>query len=196
MAVEFDKQRFEALVLYVAHRRRDDERFGRTKLAKALFYSDFAVYQDTGKALTGATYVREPNGPFPRELKATEQALEKRGLVYLDHTDETFVEKRIIPRKGLPANLTALFEGWQIILVNDFTDRVASARSAKEISDLSHKHPGWRLAGEQGVVIPYETSVLPQEPPTAAEAERAKEVARERGWLSSDGEWQWERSAN
>jgi hypothetical protein len=54
----FDRERFEGLILYIAHRRRDDVRFGRTKLAKVLFFSDFSVYQDQGEPLTGATYIR------------------------------------------------------------------------------------------------------------------------------------------
>lgn len=99
---EFNQARFEALVLFIAHRRKDDERFGRTKLAKALFYSDFDAYRDQGRSLTAATYIRMPFGPFPRELRATEQTLYDRGVVYLDYVKDVYEEKRIIPLEPLP----------------------------------------------------------------------------------------------
>lgn len=191
MAKRFDSERFQALVLFIAHRRQDDPQFGRTKLAKALFYSDFDAYRDQGEPLTGATYVRMPFGPFPQELEATEKALDDRGIVYLDYVKDVYEEKRIVPR-GHPPDLSGLFEPWELHLVGDWTDRVASA-TAREISRLSHHHPGWLLARSTGEPIPYETALLPQERPTGQDAERAKQIARERGWLSDRG-WIWERN--
>jgi len=190
----FDQKRFESLILYIAHRRRDDVRFGRTKLAKVLFYSDFSVYQDQGEPLTGATYIRMPFGPFPKRLDESEDALEKQGLALLAYDVEgEHEEKRIIPIKGAP-DLSALFEDWQLLVVNDWIDRIAAA-SAKQISDFSHRHPGWLLAKRVGAEIPYETAILPQGRPSPYEATLAKEVARDRGWQSADGKWLWERDS-
>lgn len=45
--VEFNRERFEALVLYIAWKTRDDPEFGRTKLAKVLFYADLETYAAT-----------------------------------------------------------------------------------------------------------------------------------------------------
>jgi antitoxin SocA-like protein len=189
----FDRERFEGLILYIAHRRRDDVRFGRTKMAKVLFYSDFSVYEDQGEPLTGATYIRMPFGPFPKGLDEAEAALEEKGWAVLAYDVEgEYEEKRIIPIKG-PPDLNGWFEEWQLLVVNDWIDRIAAA-SAKQISDLSHHHPGWLLAERNGVEIPYETAILPQARPSANEVRRAKEAARERGWQTADGKWVWERS--
>lgn len=190
VAAEFDRERFEALVLFIADRRKDDPRFGRTKLAKALFYSDFAAYRDTGGALTGASYIRMPFGPFPKELDRTESALSDRGVVYLDYVKDVYEEKRIVSLAP-PPDLSGLFESWALQLVATWTDRIASA-TAREISRLSHHHPGWLIARETGEPIPYSTALLPQERPTGQDAEKAREIARERGWLSDEG-WIWER---
>lgn len=188
---EFNRQRFEGLILYIAHRRRDDVRFGRTKLAKVLFFSDFSVYQDQGEPLTGATYIRMPFGPFPKGFDESEDALEKQGLALLAYGEAEYEEKRIIPIKGAP-DLGDLFEDWQLLVVNDWIDRIAAA-SAKQISDFSHRHPGWLMAERVGAEIPYETAILPQGRPSPYEATLAKEVARDRGWQSADGKWLWER---
>lgn len=190
--IQFNQAKFAALVLFIAHHRQDDERFGRTKLAKALFYSDFDAYRDQGEPLTGATYIRMPFGPFPQELEATENALDSRGVVYLDYVKDVYEEKRIVPRGPLP-DLSGLVEPWELQLVGLWAERIATA-TAREISRLSHHHPGWLLARETGQPIPYETALLPQERPTGRQAEHAKEVARERGWLTDRG-WIWERSA-
>jgi hypothetical protein len=189
---KFNRAKFEALVLYIAHRRKTDPRFGRTKVAKTLFYSDFDAYRDQDRPLTGATYIRMPFGPYPRELEATEAALADRGVVYLDYVKDVYEEKRIVP-VGPPPDLSGLVEPWEQQLVGTWADRIASA-TAREISRLSHYHPGWLLAEETGKTIPYDTALLPQERPTGQQAEHAKEVARRRGWLT-DGGWIWERSA-
>lgn len=189
----FKREQFEGLILFIAHRRSDDPRFGRTKLAKALFYSDFDAYRDQGASLTGAHYVRMPFGPFPQELDETESALDDRGVVYLDYVKDVYEEKRIVPLEPLP-DLSGLFEPWTLELVGTWADRIALA-TAGEISRLSHHHPGWLIARETGAPIPYETALLPQEKPTGRDRARAQEIARDRGWLSDAG-WVWERSPN
>ena len=186
-----DRQRFEVLILYIAHRRRDDVRFGRTKMAKVLFYSDFSVYQDQGVPLTGATYIRMPFGPFPKALDDAEEALGDRGLATLEYdVSGEYDEKRIIVEDK--PDMSA-FEDWQIFTVDAWIEQVAS-ETATGISEISHHHPGWILAGKIGVEIPYETAILPQGRPSILEATDAEEVARERGWQSADGKWIWERS--
>lgn len=188
-AVSFSPEKFEGLVLFIAGRRQHDEQFGRTKLAKALFYSEFDYYREQGASLTGATYIRMPFGPFPRELEEAEQSLADRHMVHLDYVKDVYEEKRIVPVGSQP-DFAALFEPWVLEHAGLWADRVASA-TAREISRLSHFHPGWLLAGETGAVIPYETALLPQEKPTGLQARRAERIARERGWLSESGVWKW-----
>lgn len=189
---EFEPARFDAMILYIAHRTQDRLDFGRTKLAKVLFYSDFEVYRDQARSLTGATYKRMPFGPFPRELEDAEERLRSRRQAVLDYDKDQYEEKRIKPC-GTPPDLTRWYEGWQIATVDIWTDRVAAA-TARQISDLSHRHPGWRLAGETGNDIPYETALLPgQDRPSGQDRQRAEQIARDRGWLGERG-WVWERS--
>lgn len=69
--VEFDAARMRALTLYVCRRCSRFQRFGTTKLNTILWYADFEHYRRFGRAITGATYVRQPDGPVARELSAT-----------------------------------------------------------------------------------------------------------------------------
>lgn len=192
MPQAFDPKRFEALVRYVAHATADDETFGRTKLAKVLFYSDFDVYRDTGEPLTGATYVRRPFGPFPKELRETEMRLQAEGVVTLEHDVGEREPKRILPRGECP-DMTALFEGWQLVVVDRWIEELRPLPAWK-VSDVSHEHPGWILARDEWQEINYGTAFLPREPPSYDDTERAERVARERGWLTDAG-WIWERTS-
>jgi Protein of unknown function (DUF4065) len=190
----FDRERFRALVLYIAVRRRDDPRFGRTKLAKTLFYSDFEHYKAFEAPITGATYIRLPNGPFPKQLGDSERELADEGFVFPDYLKEEYEEKRLVPLKTFPLEWTKLFNEVQIGIVDIWAERVGSA-SARQISELSHDHPGWLLAERDGAEIPYRTATLPLDRPSPDQVEEAKGVARGRGWLSADGKWQWERES-
>jgi hypothetical protein len=190
MRPAFDPKRFEDLVLYIAHQTAEDTDFGRLKLAKVLFYSDFAVYRDQGESMSGASYKRMPFGPFPRELEDAEEALSTQGRVFLDYDKDEGEVRKIIPLAPEP-DIYRLLEGWQVIVLRDWIVRISSA-SSKEVSDLSHKHAGWRLAGQTGDDIPFSTALLPEERPTPQDVEEAKQIARDHGWLAERG-WIWER---
>jgi hypothetical protein len=187
----YDEQRFEALVIYIASRTKDVPGFGRTKLAKVLFFSDFDVYRDHGRPLTGATYIRMPFGPFPQELEDVEQRLDRTGAIKLEYDKEDYEEKRIVVLGDQLPEFSRIFEGWELLTVDHWISEIRTW-PARRVSDWSHRHPGWRLAEANGRPIPYATSLLPFERPTAHEAVQAKRRARERGWLTDEG-WIWER---
>jgi hypothetical protein len=188
---DFDRDRMEALVLYIASATKDDKNFGRTKLAKVLFYSDFGAFRDDGKPLTGATYERWQFGPFPRELPRIERELQRAGLVDLAYDVPDAEEKKIVPT-GSPPDVHSVFEPWQITLVDMYIQQFRE-QTAREVSDESHQHLGWRMA-EERQTIPYEAAFLPEGPPRRDQVARAKEIAREQGWFTREG-WIWERDS-
>jgi hypothetical protein len=166
-------------VLYIAARTAGDESFGRTKLAKVLFYSDFVAYRDEGQSLTGTVYIRMPFGPFPRDLELVENDLAAHGRAELRYEVEEYEEKRIVaidtPRPE------RYFEPWQLQLVDMWIQDVSSA-SSRRISDLSHQHPGWILAGDVGAVIPYESAYAGGERPPNQAVEIGRRLARDHEW--------------
>jgi Antitoxin SocA-like, Panacea domain len=190
----FDRTRFQALVLFIAWRTKDDPDFGRVKLAKTLCYSDFSVYLKTGRALTGATYIRKPQGPVPSELPDAERALRRLKLVTLDHEKDEYEPKRIIAeRPPVDEKLKKLFEPWQLEMVEKWIEQI-KPQTAAEVSDTSHELAGWKMAGTDGTPIPYSAALLPWEKPSELDAKVAERRARKKGWLTDDG-WIWEREA-
>ena len=173
------------MVLYIAHKTKDDSTFGRTKLAKVLFYSDFIAYAEDGRSLTGASYRAIEHGPFPTQLSAAEKQLraDERAIVQRwDPPEEKgeYDPNRIIPKDDPD---TDRFEPWELAYVDIWIGRLSEAKSATEISKLSHDHPGWQLFERNRGIIPYETQFIGTKPPSERAMQRGRQLARERKWV-------------
>jgi uncharacterized phage-associated protein len=169
-AIGFDDDRFREAVLYVAWRMRRDERFGRTKLAKTLFYADFDAYAGEGEALTGAKYEHWDFGPFPPVLYEVEKQLERAGQAELRGGGFAGDESKLV---AMRAPDTPHLEDWHKQLLDLKMDELAAQPSWK-VSDKSHEHPGW-LATQDREEIPYEAALTPTKP-----SREVMELARHR----------------
>jgi hypothetical protein len=165
------------LILHIAQFSEGDPTFGKVKLAKILYYTDFTSYRDYGQPVTGSAYRKMQRGPVPTH--------------FLDILDEMAAGREIYIRKE-KAFPTAVYEyervmavreanlvnftGRDIMLVNELISRFWN-KSAAEISDESHGI-AWKLVGDNEP-IPYEASLLSDEPLTEAETEWAIKVAQE-----------------
>jgi uncharacterized phage-associated protein len=169
---EYDEKRFRELVLYIAWKTKDDPHFGRTKLAKTLFYSDLAAYAERGQSLTGVAYEHWEHGPFPRVLYNVMGRLERDGLA-----------RQIAPEfRGDEARLIALEEpGVEGDLLVDHYIKQMASRPTWWVRDASHQHPGWQLTGD-GEEIPYYVAFLSRRKPTQRDLERGEQLARVYGW--------------
>ena len=152
----FNDIKFRELVIYIAEKCADDPTFGATKLNKTLYYSDFYAYRIIGEPITGASYQKLSAGPAPKEFLQQKDILE-------DTNQATIVvqpyfngiQKRIVPAEGRKPNLS-IFNKGELILVDEVIDSLRG-KSATEVSDLSHREPGW-IVCSINEVIPYETA--------------------------------------
>lgn len=157
---KYNQEKLAELILYVAHRCQDQERFGSVKLNKILFYADFLAYESRGEPITGATYRRLPNGPAPKQLVPVRERLEKaKALAMQQREVGRVVEKRPIALR--PAKMQ-VFRPEEISFVEMAISGLA-ASNASQVSEISHRFAGWALARENEE-IPYETVVLPSGP--------------------------------
>src|ERR1022692_2835161 len=90
--IKFDATKFRELMLYVAQRSATDPQFGKTKLNKILYFSDFLAYGLTGHAIAGATYQKLDKGPAPRQFLPVSRELELAGAA-------VFVEEPVFNHK-------------------------------------------------------------------------------------------------
>lgn len=161
---DYDARRLRELVLYIADKSLLDSRFGKTKLNKILFFSDFLAYQRTGKAITGAAYFHLPNGPAPHQILPVLQDLTRVGEAVIKG-ESTFggTQHRVVALRE--ADLHG-FTGEEIAVVDYVIDKLRPMTNT-EVSDLSHRTVGWRVTAVEQE-IPYGSAMLSSESsPTA-----------------------------
>ena len=67
---DFKREKFENVVLYVLNNCAGKPNVGETVLYKLLYFLDFNYYELYEEQLTGATYIKLPHGPAPKEFKS------------------------------------------------------------------------------------------------------------------------------
>lgn len=167
------EDKFRELVLFIAQKSEGDVQFGATKLNKLLFYADFLAYQAFGRAITSHRYQRLDKGPAPRALVPILARMESDGeiaRVERQHYGKT--QKRVIALRE--ANLD-LLSSKEVDLVSQLI-REFWGKSAKAMSDLSHRFRGWKLA-KDGEDIPYEVALVQFKKPTKADAAHWQKLA-------------------
>jgi uncharacterized phage-associated protein len=160
-----NENKFRELLLFIARRSEGDPRFGAIKLNKLLFYSDFLAYLELGHPITGQPYFALENGPAPRYMvRVREQMVKSKEIAIARKVTFDGVQERVLalrepdPNKFTPA---------EIALVTKVLD-VCRTQSGTELSELSHRFAGWRLAAEKED-IPYEVALVGNRKPTLAE---------------------------
>ncbi len=164
------------LIVYLAGRSADDPRFGRVKLAKLLFFCDFAAVADLGEPITGACYRKKPLGPLADEELLALRDLKDASSIGIEEV-EVFghTQKHIVARREADVSWLTFS---QLELIDAIVDRHWDD-DATALSNLSHEFPGWTLA-EMNDPIPYHSVFISRSAPTQADIDWAEGVLRER----------------
>jgi hypothetical protein len=177
----FQRDKFKELILYLATKHEDEEFWGKTKLNKCLFYSDFMAFERFGEPITGAAYVALERGPAPKAMVPVQREM---------------VESReiAVQVRGAQHRIVALrepdlsdFSAQEIALVDHVIERTRMA-TADMLSEHSHGFLGWQaaraeaIATQKQVAIPYSTAFVSSEPPDEFEIAHGRELAKQHGW--------------
>lgn len=167
-------RKFKELVLYIAHRCKDDDTFGAVKLNKILYYSDFEAYRRLGNSITWAIYQHLDEGPAPIEFLGIKDALiEEEAIVYEYIQYHNYQQHRIITKRQ---PRTDLFTKDELEIVDCVIDRLWHL-NASQVSALSHQEIGW-MATSTGEEIPYTYSWIAAAPPTDRQIAKARELEK------------------
>jgi hypothetical protein len=177
--MEFDRDKFRELVVYVSERLAEDPSFGDTKLNKVLYFVDFLGYSHLGHAVTGARYQKERHGPLARPLLPVRQELEQEGAVHVEMRPAGTRTRRVTtPLRGADMSHFSMEE---VELIDSIIDQLRG-HSAVAVSRISHQNsPGWQLA-EIGEDIPYATALIARDPAPPEIRRRGQELAERFGW--------------
>lgn len=113
---------------------------GKTKLAKTLFIADALYYSDTTTTLTGMKYAAINNGPIPEQFDAILDYMQKLNMISL-HIEEisNYTLYNYSANKLVKLNC----------LEKEYLDKAiafTSTKTAKKLSDLTHKLDIWKKA--------------------------------------------------
>lgn len=172
-----EDRRLTELILYVAERCTEMELFGKVKLNKILFWSDFLYFKKTGHPITGQQYMRLDQGPGPRRMLPVLNKMIEGGKLVLKN-ERVFSKVQERPIALVEADLGD-FTGDQIAMVDAVIDALWD-RTGREVSLLSHELAGWQIV-EDRETIPYSTILLSDRQPTDAELEYGRRLAVELG---------------
>lgn len=175
---EFDRHKFNALVLLLVHRSASDPRMSRVKLNKLLYLCDFEAFRRLGHSITGATYVRGEHGPMAHELPDTEEQLEEQHkLSWRLEEAGPYTQKVPVATESDSEPFTS-----EQLTVVDYALTELLPHGGKGASEWSHKESaGWNLVGPLQP-IPYETAIISMKRPDESLFRRAKQLAIERNW--------------
>ncbi len=154
---EFDQERFDHLVLYIASQCPDPTRLGAVRLRKILYFADALHYLRTGRPLTGATYIKWEHGPMPAQLEGALQRLQG--------AEKLRVRKSAHPAGYPRTHYIALadpdvraFSAEEISHVDWLIRTITNQHTAASISEANH-HRAYEVA-EIGEVLPYESILV------------------------------------
>jgi hypothetical protein len=173
----FSEAKLRELAVHIACKSDEDPHLGKTKLLKLMAYADFRAYQRLGRSITGATYLKLPYGPAPREARGlfnllrAARRLDLRGEQQFDYTQDRIV--------AIDEANTDVFDADELAIVDEVVTAFREHNNS-EMRDASHRDFfGWELAGDMQE-IPYQTVYLsPPEPPEAVDAEHVAELVRQ-----------------
>jgi hypothetical protein len=163
------------LILFIAQRSANDERFGSVKLNKLLFFSDFLAFVKLGSSITGHEYFRLPKGPAPRQMLPTlKHLVVERDLAIADR--DYHGRRQKVP-VALRRPKLSLFSAEEVAVITEVLESLRN-KNAKGISTLSHLFSGRKLAGEREK-IPYEVALVHFAKPRKQDIQKAADIGAE-----------------
>ncbi|MBI1258411.1 MAG: DUF4065 domain-containing protein [Chloroflexi bacterium] len=173
------RQKLRELILHITKASRFDEKFGKTKLVKILYFSDFTSFRLTGKPITGSKYVKLPSGPMPDDFNSL--------LAEMGAERDIHVDKQLIPGYSHPQiRVVALREpNYKIFSAQDiaYVDDIIRSfwnSSGTDTADLTHGEVFKLLNPLEA--IPYEASIISYEEVTQEDIASAQELIKKYGW--------------
>lgn len=145
-------KKFREVLLYILEKVGGKPNVGQTVLYKLLYFIDFDYYEKFEEQLIGATYIKNHFGPTPVEFAKVISRMIANGeveevqSVYFKHE-----QKKYLPRRSPDLSLLSAQEKEHI---DDVLSRL-SDKSAKALSDYSHRDTPWEVA-KPGKPIEYE----------------------------------------
>ena len=174
------QDRLRQMILYVSIKSQDTPRFGRIKLNKILWKSDFDAYAARGVPVTGCAYQRLRLGPAPRAMLPLLMEMLQVGLLREEIVDfgDGIEERRPV---ALEQPNMSYFSDDDLTYVGEAM-RYYWPLTGMETSDDSHGL-AWQTRSDREP-MPYQSALLSDRPPGPKQMRRLKDRIRSQGLQS------------
>jgi hypothetical protein len=177
--MDFDREKFKAVVHYIIWKAGSHHKFGATKLNKVLWFADARLYMLTGRPISGATYTRQKWGPVPKQIMPVRSELAREGAISIIDSrgdgDNTKFKALTSP------DISMLSEKEKQVL-DYWIDHIDKDHTAASISEQSHDY-GWEIA-EMGEELPLAAFMASRiRSPNEIESEEIRKRAKELGLI-------------
>jgi hypothetical protein len=175
------EQKLKELIVYISSKCASDPKYGKTKLNKILFFSDFLYYQKKLKPISEVKYRHLPYGPVPDDIDKLIKTMLGKDIDVAYVTSGRYTKHKFFAKRE--ADLSS-FEPAMIAHVDSIIEDVCGENSmtGTQLSDLTHEESIGYIVTSQGQEIPYSTVFLKDkryQKATVWEKEKAKELAKE-----------------
>jgi len=174
--MNFNREKFKSLVLYILWKTRHVNVFGKTKLDKTLWFSEARAFEAYGAPITGEEFVRDKYGPRSRHLQSACIELADEGL--LEPFTEAVGDHNAIRYRAMSPPDTSMFTGEQLSIIDWWVSNISENHTATSISELPHDY-GWEVAG-MGESLPLQAFL--------ARRIRGPKTDDERDWAKKEAE--------
>ncbi|MDD4530998.1 MAG: DUF4065 domain-containing protein [Candidatus Gracilibacteria bacterium] len=146
---EYDKAKFNELLLYILEKCGAKYNVGKTVLYKLLYFSEFDYFELYNKHISGISFVKLPKGPAPFGFDFIIKDLEqKQEIIKIVAPYGNYFQERYIPNRRVDDTLFSIEEKQ---VMDDVIERYSN-HSAQVISDLSHEDLPWKMSKDMNVI--------------------------------------------
>ena len=149
-------EKFKQIFLYIINKIGSKPNVGQAVLYKLLYFIDFDYYELFEEQLMGLKYIKNDFGPTPASFAKVIKQMEKDSLleeVKTKRFDYNMTKYLPLVEADL-SNITAK----EIKFIDEVIDK-HGFKSAKELTELSHKNIPW-IGTKTKEIIPYESRLL------------------------------------
>ena len=143
LQLKTDKKKQQEMILFIAQNMIKRPNFGKTILAKMMYFSETNAFLNMGKPIAGTIFIKEKFGPLPKNFNDVLKNMVKNGLIQITRI-KTGVENHdrciVIP---LREPKTDCFTSEEMIIINDVIARLNNL-TATQMKDHSHRDVAWQ----------------------------------------------------
>ncbi len=150
---EINFKKFKEVILYILNKVGAKPNVGETVIYKLLYFIDFDFYEKYEEHLLGGTYIKNHYGPTPVEFnKIISDMIAQSEVIKVTSKYFKYPQKKYLPIRTPELEVLKAHE---LKHIDEVLSRLSS-KSAKELSDLSHKDVPW-ITAKEGKPIDYES---------------------------------------